>query len=188
MLRQVCAEAATWPGDLKVAVDLSPVQFGSATLVDDVAAALADSGLDACRLELEITETAMLADTDAVLATLDLLQDLGLKIALDDFGTGYSSLSYLHFPFDKVKIDRSFIAKLGQGGDNDTIVAAVINLCARLGMATTGEGVETAAQLHCLAALHCLDAQGFLFSRPRPAGEVAEMLLTPIPQQLEEVA
>lgn len=131
----------------------------------------------------------MLADTDAVLATLHLLQDLGLKIALDDFGTGYSSLSYLQrFPFDKVKIDRSFIAKLGQGGDNDTIVAAVINLCARLGMATTGEGVETAAQLHCLAALHCLDAQGFLFSRPRPAGEVAEMLLTPIPQQLEEVA
>ena len=110
-------------------------------------------------------------------STLHRLRDLGLTIALDDFGTGYSSLSYLQrFPFAKVKIDRSFVARLGEGGDSDAIVAAVIDLCGRLGMATTGEGVETVAQLDRLAALHCVEAQGYLFSRPRPAAEVADML------------
>ncbi len=121
----------------------------------------------------------MLADTDAVLVTLHRLRDLGPSIALDDFGTGYSSLSYLQrFPFGKVKIDRSFVARLGEGGDSDTIVAAVIDLCGRLGMQTTGEGVETVAQLDRLAVLNCVEAQGYLFSRPRPAAEVADMLMT----------
>jgi EAL domain-containing protein (putative c-di-GMP-specific phosphodiesterase class I) len=180
VLRQACADAATWPQNLKVAVNLSPVQLGSPTVVEDVAAALADAGLPASRLELEITETAMLADTDAVLVILHQLRDLGLGIALDDFGTGYSSLSYLQrFPFNKVKIDRSFVARLGQGGDTDTIVAAVIDLCGRLRMMTTGEGVETPAQLRCLESLRCVEAQGYLFSRPRPAADVAEMLLRP---------
>jgi EAL domain-containing protein (putative c-di-GMP-specific phosphodiesterase class I) len=145
--------------------------------------------LSACRLELEITETALLEDTDAVLVTLHQLHDLGLGIVLDDFGTGYSSLSYLRrFPFSKVKIDRSFVAKLGQGADNnDTIVASVIDLCGRLGMITTGEGVETLAQLHRLASLHCVEAQGYLFSRPCPAGEVADILLKLAPRELEAI-
>jgi len=177
VLRQACADAASWPGDPKVAVNLSPVQFGSHSLVADVAAALADAGLQASRLELEITETAMLADTDAVLLILHQLRDLGLSIALDDFGTGYSSLSYLQrFPFGKVKIDRSFVAKLGRGGDSDTIVAAVVDLCGRLGMVTTAEGIETAEQLDRLESLHCVEGQGYLFSQPRPSAEVAAML------------
>ncbi len=177
-LRQACADAASWPDHLKVAVNLSPVQFGCQTLVEDVTAALADAGLPARRLELEITETAMLEDTDAVLVILHQLRDLGLGIALDDFGTGYSSLSYLQrFPFHKVKIDRSFIARLGQGGDTDTIVAAVVDLCARLGMVTTAEGVETPAQLSYLTSLNCVEAQGYLFSSPAPAAEVEEILL-----------
>ncbi len=189
VLRQACADAANWPGNLKVAVNLSPVQFGSDTLVEDVAAALADAGLNARRLELEITETAMLADTDAVLATLHQLRDLGLGIALDDFGTGYSSLSYLQrFPFNKVKIDRTFVAKLGQGGDNnDAIVASVIDLCRRIGVTTTGEGVETAAQLHRLASLNCVEGQGYLFGRPAPASEVAAMLEKLTPSELEAI-
>jgi diguanylate cyclase (GGDEF)-like protein len=177
VLRQACADAATWPGTLKVAVNLSPVQFASATLVADVAAALADSGLAASRLELEITETAMLEDTEAVLLILHQLRDLGLSIALDDFGTGYSSLSYLQrFPFAKVKIDRSFTAKLGRGGDSDTIVAAVVDLCGRLGMITTAEGIETEEQLAHLASMDCVEGQGYLFSQPHPANEVAAML------------
>lgn len=177
VLRQACADAATWPESLKVAVNLSPVQFGSHTLVEDVSAALADAGLNPRRLELEITETAMLADTNAVLTTLHRLQDLGLGIALDDFGTGYSSLSYLQrFPFKKVKIDRSFVAKLGQGGDSDIIVAAVIALCGQLGMITTGEGVETPEQFDRLTALNCVEAQGYMFSRPQCASDVPGML------------
>jgi diguanylate cyclase (GGDEF)-like protein len=176
-LRQACADAVTWPGNLKVAINLSPLQFGNQVLVEEVEAALSNSGLDARSLELEITETAMFADTDAVLATLHQLRDLGVRIALDDFGTGYSSLSYLQrFPFSKVKIDRSFVASLGEGSNNDTIVAGLVDLCGRLGMATTGEGVETTAQLDRLAALNCTEAQGYFFSRPRPASQVEAML------------
>jgi EAL domain-containing protein (putative c-di-GMP-specific phosphodiesterase class I) len=120
----------------------------------------------------------MLADTAAVLATLHALRDLGLSISLDDFGTGYSSLSYLQrFPFHEVKIDRTFVGKLGQDRDNDTIVAAVIDLCHRLGVVTTGEGVENEAQLRYLASLRCDRAQGYLLGRPAPADKVAEMLL-----------
>ncbi len=179
ILRQACRDAATWVGGQKVAVNLSPVQFGSRTLVNDVAAALRDSGLEPGRLELEITETVMLEDTEAVLATLHQLRDLGVDIAMDDFGTGYSSLSYLRrFPFDKVKIDRSFIEDLGQGGDCDAIVSAVTELCERLGMTTTAEGVETEEQLQRLYAGNCTEAQGYLFSRPRPADEVAALCKT----------
>jgi EAL domain-containing protein (putative c-di-GMP-specific phosphodiesterase class I) len=173
------AEASGTRGGLKVAVNLSPVQFASPTLVQDVAAALAMSGLPAHRLELEITETAMLEDTDTVLAIPQELNGLGAKIALDDFGTGYSSLSYLRrFPFSKVKIDRSFISGLGMVEGCDIIVAAIIGLCERLGIITTSEGVETQAQLSQLAALNCTEAQGYLFSRPRPIDDVAELCRT----------
>jgi diguanylate cyclase (GGDEF)-like protein len=175
-LQQACQDAVTWPGDMKVAVNVSVVQFGAGTLVGDVAAALRQSGLDPARLELEITESVMLNDTDATLAILYRLRDLGVGIAMDDFGTGYSSLSYLRrFPFSKVKIDRSFIADLGKDGGSDAIVTAVTELCETLGMLTLAEGVETEEQLRQLRAGNCGEAQGFLFSTPRPASEVASM-------------
>ena len=171
MLQRACTDAVTWPGNLTLAVNLSPIHFTNRSLVADVAASLAAAGLAPSRLELEITETAMLENTDAVLAVLHQLRDLGARIALDDFGTGYSSLSYLlRFPFDKVKIDRSFISGLGRVGDCDTIVGSVISLfCEQLGMITTSEGVETQAQLDRLTAFRCTEAQGYLF---QPAAAV----------------
>jgi diguanylate cyclase (GGDEF)-like protein len=173
VLRRACRDAVSWPGRPKVAVNLSAVQFDSRTLVADVAAALADSGLEPARLELEITETVMLEDTEAVLVILHQLRDLGVGIAMDDFGTGYSSLGYLQrFPFDKVKIDRTFIRGLGDGGECNAIVAAVTRLCATLGMKTTAEGVETVEQLQQLIGLPCTEAQGYLFGRPAPASDV----------------
>ena len=176
VLQQACADAVTWPGSPKIAVNLSAVQFGSRTLVEDVAAALAASGLDPARLELEITETVMLEDTDAVLVILHRLRDLGVRIAMDDFGTGYSSLSYLRrFPFSKVKIDKSFVDGLGKGGDCDVIIGAIADLCERLGMTTTAEGVETDDQFARLHAGNCTEAQGYLFSKPRPASEVVAL-------------
>jgi diguanylate cyclase (GGDEF)-like protein len=179
VLQHACADAVTWPGAPKVAVNISPVQFGSRSLVEDVTAVLAATGLDPHRLEIEITETVMLEDIDSVLAILCQLRDLGVGVALDDFGTGYSSLSHLRrFPFSKVKIDRSFIDGLGKGGDCDTIVAALVDLCERLGMATTAEGVETAAQLEQIAAFNCTEGQGYFFSRPRRADQVAELCRT----------
>ena len=179
VLRQACRDAMTWPEAVRVAVNLSPVQFTSRSLVQDVADALSDSGLSPSRLELEITETVMLEDTDATLAILHQLKDLGVRIAMDDFGTGYSSLSYLRrFPFDKVKIDRSFIEGLGLGGDCDAIVTAVTAMCNTLGMATVAEGVETQDQLQMLRGGHCAEVQGYLFSKPRPAGELMQLCLT----------
>jgi diguanylate cyclase (GGDEF)-like protein len=176
VLSQACLDAVSWPGTMKVAVNVSVVQFGSPTLVKDVAAALARSGLQADRLEIEITETVMLDDTDSILVILHQLRDLGIGIAMDDFGTGYSSLNYLRrFPFSKVKIDRSFIEGLGRGDECDAIVTAVTELCESLGMTTLAEGVETEAQLRQLSKGNCGEAQGYLFSRPRPAAEVAAM-------------
>jgi predicted signal transduction protein with EAL and GGDEF domain len=176
VLRRACEETLALPNQPKIAVNLSPVQFAGGSIVEDVVAILAETGFPARRLELEITETAILDDTDAVLATLHKLRDLGASIALDDFGTGYSSLSYLwRFPFDKIKIDRSFIAGLGKVGHCDTIVAAVVDLCERMGMVTLSEGVETTAQLEKLSALRCTEVQGYLFSRPCPIDEAAAM-------------
>lgn len=189
VLNQACADATTWPGDLQVAVNVSPVQFGCLTLVDDVAAALKVSGLSPGRLELEITETVMLDDTDRVLVLLYKLRDLGLCISMDDFGTGYSSLNYLRqFPFSKVKIDRSFIEGLGRVSECNAIVAAVTDLCEKLGMITLAEGVETEEQLQQLLAGYCGEAQGFLFSRPRPASEVAALCKQLTQPQLPSVA
>jgi diguanylate cyclase (GGDEF)-like protein len=174
VLKQACTDAVPWPPEVKVAVNLSPVQFRSRTLVLDVIAALGASGLPGNRLELEVTETIMLQDTDATLTILHQLRELGVSISMDDFGTGYSSLSYLRkFPFDKIKIDQSFVRDL----DNSLpIIRAVTGLSAGLGMSTTAEGVETEAQLHKLRLEGCTEVQGYLFSQPRPASEVAGLL------------
>jgi diguanylate cyclase (GGDEF)-like protein len=175
-LRRACFDAADWPATVKVAVNVSVTQFTSGTLVEDVAAALAASGLDPGRLELEITESVMLDEAETTMLMLHKLRNLGVGIAMDDFGTGYSSLSYLRlFPFNKVKIDQSFVAGLGKGGDCDAIVASVTDLCDALGMISLAEGVETEDQLRRLRAANCGEAQGYLFSRPRPAEEVAAM-------------
>ena len=176
-LLTACITAAGWPDGLKVAVNLSPVQFKSSNLVAAVSAALSSSGLSPSRLELEITETVMLQDTAATLATLHELHALGVSIAMDDFGTGYSSLGYLHrFPFDRIKIDQSFVRELGRQRDCDAIVRAVTALSRALGMETTAEGVETVEQLRILAQAGCSVVQGYLFSRPVPEAAIAELL------------
>ena len=176
-LRQACMEAAGWPGSVKVAVNLSPVQFKSSSLVQAVAEALDRSGLPARQLELEITESVLLQDNKATLAMLHDLRDLGVRIAMDDFGTGYSSLSYLRsFPFDKIKIDQSFVRDLCAKPDSIAIVRAVTGLGSSLGMMTTAEGVETHEQLRRLRIECCTEVQGYLLSRPCPASNVAGLL------------
>jgi diguanylate cyclase (GGDEF)-like protein len=177
VLRQACAEAATWPDGIKVAVNLSPVQFKSRNLVQIVVSALAQSGLPANRLELEITESVLLQDNEATLATLHQLRGLGIRISMDDFGTGYSSLSYLRsFPFDKIKIDRSFVRDLSEQGDCAAIIKAVAGLGRGLGIVTTAEGVETAAQLDHVRSEGCTEVQGYLFSSPRNASDLREFI------------
>ncbi len=178
-LRRACLEATAWPCEIRVAVNVSVTQFTSRSLVEKVTAALAESGLDPGRLELEITETVMLDETDAILVILHRLRDLGVGIAMDDFGTGYSSLSYLRrFPFSKVKIDQSFVAGLGRRGDCDAIIASVTELCGTLGMTVLAEGVETEDQLRRLRAANCGEAQGYLFGRPCPADGVQALCRT----------
>jgi diguanylate cyclase (GGDEF)-like protein/PAS domain S-box-containing protein len=178
VLREACAAAVKWPSDVKVAVNLSPVQFRSRNLVSAVIAALAHSGLSPLRLELEITESVFLAETAANLATLHQLRELGVRISMDDFGTGYSSLSYLRsFPFDKIKIDRSFVSDLAERPDCGAIVRAISGLGRSLNITTTAEGVETAEQLEWLRAEGCNEVQGFLFSSARPAAEIESLLL-----------
>ncbi|MBR0742148.1 EAL domain-containing protein [Bradyrhizobium liaoningense] len=177
VLKQACTEAASWPGQIHVAVNVSPVQFRSRTLALKVAAALAESGLAPGRLELEITETVLIRDDEEALTILQQLRELGVRIALDDFGTGYSSLSYLHrFPFDKIKIDRSFINDIGQSEDSSPIVQAVVHMAAARHMATTAEGVETEAQREVLRQLGCSQMQGWLFSPAVPAAKLKQLL------------
>ncbi|UQR60640.1 bifunctional diguanylate cyclase/phosphodiesterase [Bradyrhizobium sp. C-145] len=177
VLRSACTDAATWPDDVDVAVNLSPVQFKSPNLIASVTEALAASGLDARRLELEITESVLLQNSEATLTTLHELRAMGVRISLDDFGTGYSSLSYLRsFPFDKIKIDRSFVSELATREDSMAIIRAVTGLGRSLGIVTTAEGVENDAQLELLRREGCTQAQGYLFSKPRPASDVAMML------------
>jgi diguanylate cyclase (GGDEF)-like protein len=177
VLRQACTDAAGWPGELTVAVNLSPVQFRSKTLALDVVAALGASGLPARRLELEITEAIMLQDTETTLATLNELKALGARISMDDFGTGYSSLSYLRkFPFDKIKIDQSFIRDLASRPESLAIVRAVAGLGTTLGIATTAEGVETMDQLRAVRAEGCTQVQGFLLGKPKPASLIPALL------------
>ncbi|MGQ7791071.1 putative bifunctional diguanylate cyclase/phosphodiesterase [Faunimonas sp. B44] len=177
VLKEACCEAVKWPEDIRLAVNLSPCQFKNRPLVFDVMAALGQSGLAPSRLELEITETVMLQDTEATIATLHELRRLGVRISMDDFGTGYSSLSYLRtFPFDKIKIDRSFVQALPEDTSSSAIIRAVADLSAGLGMSATAEGVENEEQLARLRAEGCREVQGYLFSAARPASEIAGML------------
>ena len=182
-LRQACTAAAKWPDHTKIAVNLSPVQFRSAGLVQTVMSALAASRLPPHRLELEITETTLMQESEATLGMLYQLRALGVRIALDDFGTGYSSLSHLQsFPFDRIKIDRSFIKDIdGPGSLN--IVRAVAALAKGLGMETTAEGVETQQQLEAVKLEGCTEMQGYLFSRARPAHEIEQLYF---PERREE--
>jgi diguanylate cyclase (GGDEF)-like protein/PAS domain S-box-containing protein len=177
VLRRACTDAATWPDDVRVAVNLSPLQFRSGNLLSVVMDALKQSGLPARRLELEITETLLLEKSDEVIATLHALRALGVRISMDDFGTGYSSLSYLRsFPFDKIKIDQSFVRDLGANRDAQAIVRSIISLGKGLGVTITAEGVETEAELSCLRMEGCHEGQGFLFSRARPNHEIVQLL------------
>ncbi len=179
VLNTACAEAAPWPDHVRVAVNVSPVQFRSPSLALNVAAALAACGLPASRLELEITEAVLIRDDEAALDMLHQLRKLGVRIALDDFGTGYSSLSYLQrFPFDKIKIDRSFIRDIAGPGASSSIVQAVVNIAAASDMTTTAEGVETEQQRNLLYILGCNEMQGYLFSPAIPAVEVRRLLLS----------
>jgi len=178
VLRTACNQAAAWPEPVTVAVNISPVQFKNGKIVPTVLNVLAASGLPASRLELEITESVLLEATEANLATLQQLQQLGVRISLDDFGTGYSSLSYLRsFRFDKVKIDRCFIRRLAEEQESRAIVRAITGLSRSFGMSTTAEGVETAEQLEHLRREGCTEVQGYLLSPPRPATEVLNLLV-----------
>jgi EAL domain-containing protein (putative c-di-GMP-specific phosphodiesterase class I) len=177
VLTTACVEAATWPDDIKLAVNVSPVQFRSGTLALKVVAALAVSGLAANRLELEITEAVLIRDDDTALAILHQLRGIGVRIALDDFGTGYSSLSYLQrFPYDKIKIDRCFVTDIADPHGSSSIVQAVVNIAAARHMTTTAEGVETEQQRDLLRALGCSEMQGYLFSPPKRAAEIRPLL------------
>jgi EAL domain-containing protein (putative c-di-GMP-specific phosphodiesterase class I) len=184
VLRQACATAALWPAQLKIAVNLSPAQFRSPGLLQAIVGALAASGLAPDRLELEITEAILLQDSEATLAMLYSLRELGVRIAMDDFGTGYSSLSYLQsFPFDKIKIDRSFVRDIAESTGSLNIVRAVAALAKGLGMTATAEGVETAEQLDTIRAEGCTEMQGYLFSRPLPACEIEKLFLSDFSDQ-----
>ena len=174
VLRKACVEAATWPEDITVAVNVSPVQFKNQTLVLTVISALAASGLSARRLAIEVTEAVLMQDNEATLATLHQLRDLGVQIVMDDFGTGYSSLSYLRsFPFDKIKIDRSFINDVSDMGDASAIVQATTSIATSMNMTTTAEGVETQEQLAKIRDLGCTEMQGYLSNRPMRAQDIA---------------
>ena len=179
VLREACRTAATWPEHLTVAVNLSPAQFLAGSVSDIVAAALKEAGLAAHRLELEITETLLLGNSEAIMAELQALKAMGVAIVMDDFGTGYSSLSYLwRFPFDKIKIDRSFMQGFdGSGRDAKTVVKTIIALGRELNMRVTVEGVETATQAAFLDKVDGDQAQGFFFGRPVPASEVSANIL-----------
>ena len=177
VLASACAEAATWPEHIKIAVNVSPVQFRSHGLPLKVASTLASSGLSPHRLELEVTEAVLIRDDDIALAILHQLRAIGVRVALDDFGTGYSSLSYLQrFPFDKIKIDRCFINDIVDSDGSASIVQAVVNIATARSMTTTAEGVETAPQREALRALGCTEMQGFLFSAARPADAIRQLL------------
>jgi diguanylate cyclase (GGDEF)-like protein len=177
VLRKACADAARWPDGVKVAVNLSPIQMGHANLMPTVIGALASAGLPASRLELEITESVMMQNTEATLAALHRLRELGVKISMDDFGTGFSALSYLRrFPFDKLKIDRSFISDLTRDEDALAIVRAVTSMAKSLGMITTAEGVETSDQLAQVRLLGCNEVQGFYISRPQPIEKMVRVI------------
>jgi predicted signal transduction protein with EAL and GGDEF domain len=173
VIDQACQEAAGWPATHRVSVNISPVQFRSRVLPEVILTALSRSGLAPSRLEVEVTEAVLIDDANAALDILRQIRGLGVRIALDDFGTGYSSLSYLRrFPFDKIKIDRSFVQELHTRHDSQVIVRAIRDMAQGLGMTVTAEGVETVEQAERLRRTGCEELQGFLYSRPKPAGEL----------------
>jgi diguanylate cyclase (GGDEF)-like protein len=177
VLVEACRAAMAWPADVRLCVNVSPVQFKSRSLVGDVLDALIASGLPPQRLEIEITESVLMRDTVHALAVLHELRGHGIGIAMDDFGTGYSSLSYLRkFPFDRIKIDRSFVRDVEHGGDALTVVRAISSLGHSLAMATTVEGVETREQMLALQGAGCDEMQGYLFCRPVPAERLLALL------------
>jgi EAL domain-containing protein (putative c-di-GMP-specific phosphodiesterase class I) len=177
VLRTACAAAAQWPSYVTVAVNLSPVQFRSRGLAAMVTSALAATGLAPHRLELEVTESALLQDDAATIAILHQFRTLGIRVSMDDFGVGYSSLSYLRkFPFDKIKIDRSFVGTLGETVGSEAIVRTVANLGINLGMTTTAEGIETSEQLEVIRRAGCTEGQGYYFSRPCAAADVFRII------------
>jgi diguanylate cyclase (GGDEF)-like protein len=186
VLREACRTAATWPENLTVAVNLSPAQFVAGSISDIVAAALKETGLAPHRLELEITETLLLGNSEAIMAELQTLKAMGVAIVMDDFGTGYSSLSYLwRFPFDKIKIDRSFMQGFDSSGrDAKTVVKTIIALGRELNMRVTVEGVETAKQAAFLDEADGDQAQGYFFGRPVPASEVGAQILADFQKRL----
>jgi diguanylate cyclase (GGDEF)-like protein/PAS domain S-box-containing protein len=176
VLEKACSDAVSWPDHVILAVNVSPVQFKSKALALKVAGALAQSGLSAHRLELEITEAVLIRDDEEALTTLRQIRDLGVRISLDDFGTGYSSLSYLQrFPFDKIKIDRSFVSDVCEAGGSSPIVRALVAMALARSMSTTAEGVETEAQRTMLRELGCTQMQGFLFSPAVPIKRLKEL-------------
>jgi diguanylate cyclase (GGDEF)-like protein/PAS domain S-box-containing protein len=178
VLRQACSEAAKWPGDTKVAVNLSPAQFKDRGLMQVIVSALASSGLDPSRLELEITEELLLQDNENTLARLNQLRELNVQIVMDDFGTGYSSLNYLRrFPLDKIKIDQAFIGGLSEGNAVSlAIVQAVVGIAKVLRVRTTAEGIETEEQLRLVKSIGCTEVQGYLFGSPKPAEQMSRVL------------
>jgi EAL domain-containing protein (putative c-di-GMP-specific phosphodiesterase class I) len=176
VIREACAQAVRWPGHIRIAVNVSPVQFHRGGLQESILGALANSGLEPGRLEIEITESIFLEGSEATLRLLHSLRALGVRIALDDFGTGYSSLSYLQsFPFDKLKIDRSFINNLLTRDGANAIVRAITELAHALNIETTAEGVEETAQLMELRSHGCSSVQGFLFAEPMTLGDVEQL-------------
>ncbi|MDO9488740.1 MAG: EAL domain-containing protein, partial [Sphingomonadaceae bacterium] len=176
-IREACRQASQWPAHIRVAVNVSPIQFRSPSLGHAIERALMSSGIAPSRLEIEITESVFLDGAETTLALLHRLRDHGIRVALDDFGTGYSSLSYLRsFPFDKIKIDRSFVTDVAVDENAAAIVKAMTGLAAALHMETTAEGVEQEAQVAVLRGLGCNSVQGYLFSKPVPAAQVAGLL------------
>jgi EAL domain-containing protein (putative c-di-GMP-specific phosphodiesterase class I) len=186
VLREACRTAAAWPKELTIAVNLSPAQFESETIVEVVTSALKESGLDANRLELEITEVLLLGNSESTMKQLRELKALGVSIVMDDFGTGYSSLNYLwKFPFDKIKIDRSFMRDFDKSGrDVETVVKSIIALGRELRMRVTVEGVETLKQADFLTGADADQVQGFYFGRPIPASELGATVLADLRKSL----
>jgi EAL domain-containing protein (putative c-di-GMP-specific phosphodiesterase class I) len=177
VLHRACQDATTWPKKARLAVNMSPQRFRIGNVFQAVSEALKASGLEPERLELEITEALLLENSESVLSILHSIRSLGVRISMDDFGTGYSSLSYLRmFPFDKIKIDGSFVRGIGFGTESQAIIRAIMGLGSSLGMTITAEGIETESEQAFLRAVGCDEGQGFLYSKARPVGDVPLIL------------
>lgn len=187
VLRQACMDARNWPEHVRLSLNLSPSQLKDPKLAARILAILAQTGISPSRIEIEVTENALITDVETTRAVLASLQSLGMSIALDDFGTGYSSLYQLRdLKFDKIKIDKSFVHELDHGQDNAAIVRAMIGLSKSLGLATTAEGIEDASQWESLSSWGCDFGQGYLFGKPMTAEQAAALIAAPRSQQLRD--